>query len=135
MRPERNQSLESRLPETYRKAKIIGALGGLVGGGIGGYISFLKGNYIYAGIGAGIGIILGQLAGMLLKRRAALSPLVEVETNTDLVLAVLSFLMALAGVIGFFRTGEMIGILGAAFFALCGIYLVMKYRRRKEGTG
>jgi len=135
MSPEEKQTLENRLPEAYRKAKIIGALGGLIGGGIGGYISFLKSNYIYAGIGAGIGIILGQLVGILLKKQVGLKPLVEVETNTELVLAVLSFLMTLAGVIGFFRTGEMIGILGAAFFALCGIYLVMKYRRRKKGTG
>ena len=126
---EKRTELESKLPETYRKARIIGGIGGIIGAGIGGYVSSLKGNYLYAGLGAGIGIILGQLIGILVLRGSSLPSLVQVETKTNLVLAVLSFLMALAGVVGFFRTGEMIGVIGAALFALCGFYLIIKYNQ------
>ncbi len=132
MGTERRTELEKKFPEAYRKARIVGGIGGLIGAGLGGYVSALKGSYIYAGLGAGIGIILGHMAGMLIVRRVALRPLVQAEARTNLVLAALSFLMTLAGVIGFFRTGEIIGIVGAIFFALCGVYLVMKYRRGKE---
>ena len=106
-------------------------LGGLLGAGIGGYVSYLQNNYVYAGVGAAVGIILGRLVQVRLSKKLAPSSVISLETKTHLVLMILSFLMALAGGLGFLRTGDTLGLLGAVFFGLCGAYFVFKYRQMR----
>lgn len=104
----------------------MGRLGALVGAAVGGYVSFLEGSYIYAALGAGAGIGFGQLIGMLFLKKVTLATLTSIEYKTDSALAVLSFLMAIAGLLGYYRTGHAIGIISAMCFAGCGLFCWMK---------
>lgn len=110
--------------ERHRKAWIVGGIGAAIGGGIGGYISVVKGSYIYAGVGAGFGAILGEVIGLLINRKVSMLKVVSVRNKWNFILGLLSILFAFLGLIMFFISGEWIGVAGAAFFGLGGIYLL-----------
>lgn len=118
------EKLEEKIPETHKKSWIVGGIGGIIGGVIGGYISVIKGSSIYGGIGVGIGIVVGEAVGLLINKKVPLKPLLNIERNINIFGGVLSLLLAIAGIIGFFLTGKWVGIVGAIFFGLCGIYLL-----------
>ncbi len=120
------EKFRNRIPETYKKTFIIGIFGGVIGGGIGGYVSAVKGNSLYAGIGAAFGYIIGIIIGLIIGKRINLSSLTSTERIINLILGVASFVLALAGIIGFIFTKKWIGIVGAIFFVGCGIYLLRK---------
>lgn len=128
MKIEDREKLKEKIPEIYRKSWIFGGIGGLIGGVIGGYISVIKDSILYGGIGVGIGIVIGEVIGLLINRTLSLQSLVRIEKRIDLTLGVLSFLLAFAGIIGFFLTRKWIGIIGAIFFGLCGIYLITRQK-------
>lgn len=126
MKIEDRKKLKEMIPDIYKKSWIVGGIGGVIGGVIGGYISVIKGSYLYGGIGGGIGIIVGEVIGLLINRKLSLQSLFRIEERINLIFGILGFLMAIAGIIGFFLTGKWIGIVGAIFFGLCGLYLIKR---------
>ncbi len=124
MKIEERKKLKDRIPEVYIKSWVIGSIGGIIGGSIGGYFSVSKGNFLYGGIGVGIGIIVGEVIGILINRKMPLQQLLNTEKRIKVFCGALSLLLAVAGIIGFLLTGRWIGIVGAVFFVLSGIYLL-----------
>jgi hypothetical protein len=118
------ERMRTKIPAAYRKAWIVGGIGGVIGAGAGGYLAYLKGNYLYAGLGAGLGILAGDFIGLLISRNLSLPRLALVEEKVNFLGGILGLLLAVAGIFGFFLTGKWIGIVGAIFFGLCGIYLL-----------
>ena len=120
------EEFRKKMPETYKKTWIIGGFGTAVGAGIGGYVSALKGNYIYAGIGAAIGNIVGVTIGLLIRKKIDLQSLVSTERTVNIVGGVISLAMAIAGIIAFISTPKWIYAMGVLFFGACGVYLLKK---------
>jgi|SRR5208283_1681859 len=118
--------LKKRIPETHRKAWIVGGFGAAIGGGIGGYISALKGNFIYAGIGVTIGYSIGIMIGLLTKKKTEVKSLETTDSAIKSIAGIASFVMAIVGLIGFMTKGRLIGLIGALIFAACGTYLLKK---------
>lgn len=123
---EKKESLKTKIPAIHRKSWIMGFFGAAIGGGIGGYLSAIKGADIYAGIGAGVGSVLGGLIGVIIGPKISLQSLIATERIINIILGLLCFCVAIAGVVGFILTRKWVGILGAIFFSLCGIYLLRR---------
>jgi len=123
---EERKRINRKIPEVHKRSWIVGGFGAAIGAGIGAYVSHIEGSNIYAGIGAGIGFILGSLIGILIGQKISLQSLVAAERIRNTILGLLSFSLAIAGVAGFVLTKKWVGILGAIFFGLCGIYLFRK---------
>jgi uncharacterized membrane protein len=123
------ERLKKKIPEIHRKAWIIGGLGAAIGGGIGGFVSAQKGNYIYAGIGAALGYLVGVIISLLTRKKTGLKSLASVESTVNFVAGIVSLVMAIAGIVGFVLTRKLVGVVGALFFGACGIYLLKKKRR------
>lgn len=124
--PRYGQQVE--VSEIYKRTAIIGGIGGAIGAAIGGYISAVKDNYIYAGLGAGGGYIMGQAIGFFLGGRVSLNPLINIESKLNVFYAVLGLLLAAASLLLFFLRGEWMGIVGTIFFGFGGIYFIMRER-------
>ncbi len=120
------EEFRKKIPETYKKVHMISVFGAAVGGGIGGYISALKGNYIYAGIGAVIGYILGAMIGLLTRKKTGLKSLSLTASSVNLVAGIISIAIAIAGIIAFIGTKKWINAVGVVFFAACGVYLLKR---------
>ena len=110
-------------PERHKRRFIEGALGAALGAGIGAYVSVVRGSDIYLGIGALIGFIGGVAIGSWLQRSVPPKSLITAERITNIVLGLASLVLASAGIIGFILTHQLVGIVGAVFFGLCGIYI------------
>lgn len=123
---EEREKLKETIPEIHRKCWIVGSIGAAIGAGIGGYISGIKGNIIYTGIGAVIGSTVGIIIGLLIGKKINLKSLIATERIKNLILGLASFFLTIAGIIGFILTGKWIGLVGAVFFGLCGVYLLRK---------
>jgi hypothetical protein len=106
-----------------------GVVGAAVGGGVGGWYAALTGQYLYAGLGAALGALVGSLVEMASRRRGGSSaqPL-PIESPFFRVIGVLALVLAVAGLVGFLRTGRWVGVLGAILFALGAVYC---FRRAK----
>ena len=101
------------------KCSIWAGIGAAMVGGIGGYFSAIKGNYFYAGCGAGLGAIIGKLAGNFIDIPASRENRIK---NVFLsLLFFLSILMALAGIVAFIISGKVISLVGFIFFLCCGV--------------
>jgi hypothetical protein len=99
----------------------------MIGAGIGGYMSALKGSYVYIVIGIASGELVGLLVGLVTQGRVNLPKLVSFRAGFHRVAAFASVLMALAGVAAFVLTRDWMAIAGAAFFAGCAVvYLWMR---------
>jgi len=113
-----------QVSDSHKKARILGCFGASIGGGVGGYFAAVKGNYIYSGVGAVLGWIMGNFIARLLGRSIALKQFSSIQSKGFLLLGFLSLLLAIAGIIGFFMTGKWEGIIGFIFFASCGAYFL-----------
>lgn len=122
----KEKKLKENIPEFYKKAWMIGIFGAAIGGCIGGYIAAIKDNYIYAGLGAVLGIIASNLISLLWGKTITLQKLVSMQRKIFILFGALSLLLAIAGLVGFFLTGKSIGVVGAAFFLLCTIFFLKK---------
>jgi len=106
-----------------KKYKIMGGWGATIGGGIGGYISAIKGNYIYAGIGAGLGSIVGIMITLILGQKINNIKIFRSNGNfMYIVWGLASFLLAAGGIISFIYTKEWVLLVCAIFFVACGLY-------------
>src|SRR5574340_362784 len=130
MRDELN-TIKATLPEVIKKGAALSALGAGIGDGIGDLVGWnlvgREGHYLFAGAGAVVGIVMSYLIAVLI-RKVQLQTLEAVEVRSEKVGYVLSFVLAIAGLIGFILSGKWIGLVGTAFFTLCGIYLLVKSR-------
>lgn len=104
----------------FRRSAVAGSIGAAIGAVVGGLLSS---NYVYAAIAAIGGGILGELLILLLPNYSW-KGYARAKDLTNLVFAVVSLLMAIAGVLGFFKTGNWVLALGALFFLGCGAFLV-----------
>jgi hypothetical protein len=131
------EDYRKRILEPVKKTWIIATLGAAIGGGIGGYISARRGNYIYAGMGAVVGYTIGIIIGLLIGKKTNLKSLRTTENIMDFVLSIASFFMVIAGITGFILTRKWIGIVGALFFGACGVYLLKKcwWRSKSAESG
>jgi hypothetical protein len=125
-----NKEQKTQIPEVYKKALIVGGISGALVAGFAWYWFGASRNYILIAGLIVLGTTVGWLVAVLLNKRVPVDSLIRISARIDLGLAVLSFLMAVAGVIGFVRTGEVVGIVGAFFFAFCGMYLIIKQKRQ-----
>jgi len=98
--------IKDKISDSRKKARILGCFGAAIGGGVGGYFAAVKGNYTYAGVGAGVGGMMGNVIARLLSRSIALKQLSSIQRKIFLLLGILSSLLAIAGIIGFFITGK-----------------------------
>lgn len=126
--PVNNKEQMTQVPEVYKKALIVGGISGALMAGIAWYWFGASRNYILIAGLIVLGTTVGWLIAALLNKRVPLDSLARISAKLDLGLAVLSFLMAVAGVIGFVRTGEVVGVVGALFFTFCGMYLIIKQK-------
>lgn len=110
----------------FKEAKAMGVFGGMIGAAIGGYLSVLKGNYIYTGLGGGIGFIIGFTSGLLLAGKKSLNFIIGLDKKLSKIDVILSFLLSIAGMVVFFKSGELVGLFGMIFFALCGLFIWWK---------
>jgi hypothetical protein len=120
------KEFRKKIPDTYKKVLIISVFGAVVGGGIGGYISALKGNQIYSGIGAVIGYIIGTIIGLLARKKFSLQSLVSTKNRVNLITGIASIAMAIIGVIAFIGTHNWKNAAGVSFFGAGGVYLLIK---------
>lgn len=134
MQEDESKKIENKIPDLYKKSWIVGAIVGLIGAGIGGYISVIRDNYLYAGIGAGIGIVIGEVIGLLINKKVSLSSLVRIEEKLNLIFGISSFLLALAGIIGFLLTGKWVGIVGFLFFGSGAVYFIIRHKIKDGDT-
>jgi hypothetical protein len=105
------------------KALTFGLIGSSIGGGIGGYISSYKGNYIYAGIGAGAGYIVGRVLAWSFNPLLKLGDILDAKNIYVTTLIVMSWLMSIAGIAAFIKSGQFVCIVAVFFFAFCGLFL------------
>lgn len=115
--------------EIYRKSWFFVAVGVLLGSGIGGYISATTGCSICGGLGAAIGYIIGAIIGLLFGRNARLDKLKHHENKVRIFIALLGFLMAVAGLVSFLLNHLWIGLIGAFFFGLISLYIMWEITR------
>ncbi len=133
MKLEERKQMEKHLPTVYKKGKALSALGAAIGAGIGAVIGLYVtedrlGRALFGGAGAGVGILISYIVGIVINHKVDLLPLQKLESKTETFGGILSVLMSIAGIVGFILTGKWIGIIGAVFFALCGIYLLIRRR-------
>jgi hypothetical protein len=126
---EKRKRLKEVIPETYRKSLMAGSIGAAIGAGIGGYTAVTKGNIIYAGIGGAIGSVVGIIIGLLIGRKVNLKSFITTERIMNFILGITSFFLAMAGIIVFILTKEWVGMIGALFFGVCGIYLLRRSKK------
>lgn len=115
--------------DSHKRHTILATMGAGVGAGVGELIAWYfvggEGHYWGGGIGALIGVVAGYFLGALREEGSLPSPALErTAINYNRVVGLLGLLLSIMGVIGFFWTREWIGIVGAVFFGICGIYLL-----------
>lgn len=132
MKQEERSKLIANIPEKYKKAFIFGLFGGGIGGGVGGYFSAIKGNDLYSGIGGGLGFLAGWVFGFLIHTKVSFEKLISFEKKVDLIVGLLSILMAIAGITVFFSTGDWNGLIGAILFGFGGLYFIFKPFKHNE---
>lgn len=130
----KQRAREAQLPAFYKTGRTLSALGAGIGAGIGAVIGLFVvdqrlGRALFAGGGAAFGTLLGYLVGILLCGHVDVLPLEKMKNTTETFGGILSILMAIVGTVGFILTRKWIGITGALFFALCGIYLLTKQKQ------
>ena len=106
-----------------------------IGAGVGEVVAWViwghEGHYWGGGIGALVGGVLGHLLGLADRRPPSLS-LQSAAKNYNNAVGGVAFLLASAGVIGFALTGKWIGIVGAVFFFICGLYLLRRGTKKED---
>ena len=106
-------------PDRFRRSAVTGSIGAVIGAIVAGLLS---GNYVYAAMGTLIGAALSEILALFLPaypwRNYATA-----KNLTNLVAAGGSMLLTMAGVVGFFKTGNWVLALGALFFLACGVFL------------
>ena len=114
------------LPRFAQTAFIVGGLGGALGAGAG----FLLGRGSFSAIlvGGGVGTLLGYAIGTFLGGALPLRSLQKIETRSDAMLGVLSVLVCLAGIVGFFVTGRWGVLLSSGLFGAAAVYLFSRAR-------
>lgn len=131
MEKKERKDLRQMIPEVYRKSRLVGSIGIVIGAAIGGFVSAITGNYIYTGIGVAIGYLFGFFIGLVIKEKINLQALKSFVSNIYLVVSILGFLLFIGSVVAFIKTAEWLGILGAVFFGLCSLYLFKKAKSTK----
>lgn len=127
MKLEERDKLKSNIREKYKKSYNFRVFGVGIGAGISAYFSAIKGNDLYTGVGGGLGILAGEVFGLLYRiKLSTYEKLVSVEEKIDLIIGLLSILMAIAGITAFFLTGDWSGIVATIFFGSGGIYLILQ---------
>lgn len=126
-----SDDVRHRLPGPHRKAAVFAVIGAAVGAGVGGAIASATGNYWFSGIGGGLGAVVGNVLGYLLEGRISFEVLRRIENRSLWALGLLAMMMAVAGIVGFLRTGRWIGVVGAIVFGLAGLYALNEATRSR----
>jgi len=120
------------MPAWYRRGAGLAAVGTAVGAALGDLAGWWligeEGHWLLAGVGAALGAVAGYLLAPALGRRLGPAAAERLERGADRLGALLGLLLTAAGVVAFVRTGHPVGLLGAAFFALCAWYLWSRHR-------
>jgi hypothetical protein len=82
-------------------------------------------------IGSTLGGLIGYLTAFLFRRVVSLALLNAIERHLDRLLGLASLVLVLIGVSGYSNTCRLDVAIGTAFFAICGIYLLLFARERK----
>lgn len=117
----------NRLPERHQKILIIGGLGSLVGVATG---AVVWRNYWAIAIGSILGAVIGYVVAQFLPHGLRLETLSAADRHLDVLLSLVSGLLAVFGLIGFLATGRADVGLSAAFFVICAVCLFAFAKQR-----
>jgi len=120
-----------RLPESFRRAWLVGGIAGGVGGAL---VGALSKSYLYALVAAVVLGVVGDIVGyVLLRDRQERAFRVYVEQPANSILATLSFVMAAAGLFVILVAREwLVGLSALFFFGFCGAHFVRRIRRPSD---
>lgn len=94
----------------------------IVGGCLGGYISYINNNYIYSAIGPLIGIYFG----LYLNKLASIGDLHQIRSKKyDKLFIVIGIIMSLLGIVAYYYTKKIDMIIASIFFFIGSIYLMV----------
>lgn len=114
MKLEERNKLIANIPEKHKKAFIFGVFGGFIGAMVGGYFSLIEGNILYAGVGAGVGFLVGEVFGLSIHTKVSLERLFSVQGKVNPVVRFLNIFMAIAGLTVFFSSEKIFSVLEKA---------------------
>jgi hypothetical protein len=114
------------LPEFAQKAFIVGGLAGALGAGTGFLVG--RGSLLAILVGVGVGTLLGYAIAILFRGALPVKSLERIESRSDAVLGVLSVLLCLAGIVGFYMTGRWGVLLSGGLFGAAAVYLFSRAR-------
>ena len=117
-----------------KKMVITGSFGLTVGAGVGGYLSAINNNLAYVIVGSVVGFFVGNIVGILFGKTISLKSLSATENIANNILGFAGLILAIIGIIGFFLTGNWIGIVGFVFFTICGIILLLNQTGTNKKT-
>lgn len=115
-----------------KKAELIVGLCGILGLAIGSVFYGLTDNYIYSASGLFIGITLGHVIDILMGRKINIKTVTSISNKLEFVAAISNLFMAAACIVFYILAKDILGIAGALFFGICGIYLLRKHRKEKD---
>lgn len=102
--------------------------GAVVGGCIGGYISYISNNYIYSAIAPLIGIYFA----MYLNKLSDIGDLKKIRSKKyDAIFICIGVIMSILGLVAFYYTKKVDMIIASAFFLLGSIYLLVVKPKEK----
>lgn len=120
--------LRRQRPERYRKTVAIGTVCGLIGAGVGAYISLASGRFIYLFLCAAGASLLGDLLAFLFNKKIPISVVERFERSLRLAALVGGYFLAVAGLLVFMVWRDIFGLLSAVFFAAGATYLLVPRR-------
>ncbi|MBI4825087.1 MAG: hypothetical protein HY807_01505 [Nitrospirae bacterium] len=116
-------------------ASLYSILIGSLGAGIGGYISVIEDNFLYAGLGSAIGGVIGWTVAFICYKHSILVPNKPelIESRITFFIGVAGIFIALICLAGFIFIRDIRLLIGIVFFGSIGIYLFYISKRLHSG--
>lgn len=108
-----------------KKIQIVGSICVIIGGMIGSFFYALTDNYIYIVAGVILGSAFGYMLSILINKKINLKKVMSIQNVLIFALAISSFFIAGASIVVYILKNNIVGILGALFFGICGIILLV----------